>query len=72
MTSSPYEDITKENFSKVKESIDWGVSGQRSPSEIARRIADDTDIPIIHATALVSEELVGAMEYMKDANKTSG
>jgi len=72
MTSSPYEYITKENFTKVKDVIDWGVSEQRSPNEIARRIADETDIPIIHAKALVSEELVGAMEYMKDANKTSG
>jgi len=72
MTSSPYEYITKENFATVKAVIDWGVAEQRTPNEIAGRIADETDIPIIHAKALVSEELVGAMEYMKDGNKTSG
>ena len=70
--TSPYEYITKENFADVKAIIDWGIAEQRSPNEIAGKIADKTDIPIIHAKALVSEELVGAMEYMKDANKTSG
>jgi len=72
VVASPYEYITKDNFFKVKEVIDWGVSEQRSPNEIAGRIADETDIPIIHAKALVHEELLGAMEYMKDAHKTSG
>jgi len=69
--TSPYEYITPENFQKVKDILDWGIAQSRSPSEIAARLHDETDMPLITAQAFVSEELVGAMEYMRDANKTT-
>ena len=68
---SPYEYITKENFDKVKDILDWGVSQSRSPNEIAARLHNETDMPLVTAKAFVSEELIGAMEYMRDANKTT-
>ncbi len=68
---SPYEYITKENFDKIKGILDWGIAESRSPNEIAAKLHNETKMPLITAKAFVSEELVGAMEYMRDANKTT-
>lgn len=69
--TSPYEYITPENFQKIKDILDWGIAQSRSPSEIASRLHDETDMPLLIAQSFVSEELVGAMEYIRDANKTT-
>ena len=69
--TSPYDYVTKENFDKVKAILDWGIAQSRSPNEIAVRLHNETAMPLITAQAFVSEELVGAMEYMRDANKTT-
>ncbi len=69
--TSPYEYVTAENFTKVKAILDWGISESRTPNEIASRLHDEVAFPLVAAQAFVSEELIGAMEYLKDANKTT-
>lgn len=71
MTEDPYRLISEANFDKVKQILNWGIETQRTPNEIAQRIANETDIPAVHAKALVTDELIGAMGYLKDGNKTS-
>ena len=71
MDNDPYRFIDKDNFDKVKAILSWGIEHQRTPNEIAGRIADETDIPVVHAKALVQDELIGAMGYLKDGNKTA-
>ena len=71
MNDDPYRFVTKENFETVKQILNWGIEKQRTPNEIAQFIADKTDIPEVHAKALVQDELIGAMGYLKDGNKTA-
>lgn len=69
--TSPYSGITKYNFEGIKEILEWGISKSKSPIEIAQAIADHTDMGIVLARALVQEELLNSMEWMKDGNKAS-
>ncbi len=69
--TSAYSGITKENFEGIKEILEWGISKSKSPIEIAQAISDHTDMSIVVARALVQEELLNSMEWMKDGNKTS-
>jgi len=69
--TNPYAGITKRNFEAIKEILEWGISKSKSPIEIAQALADNTDMPIAMARALVQEELLNSMEWMKDGNKTS-
>jgi len=71
MNEDPYRFIDKDNFEAVKEILNWGIEQQRTPNEIAEAIADKTNIPAVHAKALVQDELIGAMGYLKDGNKTA-
>lgn len=69
--TDPYAIINKGNFQKIKEVLEWGIEKQKNPNEIAQAIAEYTGMNISFARALVQEELIGAMEFMKDGNKTS-
>jgi len=69
--NDPYSIINKGNFHKIKEVLEWGIENQKNPKEIAQAISEYTGMNIAFARALVQEELIGAMEYMKDGNKTS-
>lgn len=69
--TSAYSGITKENFEGIKEILEWGISKSKSPIEIAQAITDNTDMGIVLARALVQEELLNSMEWMKDGNKAS-
>lgn len=70
--NNAYEYVTKDNFEKVKEVLEWGIASQRRPNEIAQRMSDETDIPIIPAQALVNDELINTMQWLKDGNKVKG
>jgi hypothetical protein len=69
--TDPYSGINKKNFEGIKEILEWGINKSKTPIEIAQAIADHTDMPIAMARALVQEELINSMEWMKDGNKTS-
>jgi len=69
--TSPYEGITKYNFEGIKEILEWGINNSKSPIEISQAIANNTDMGIVKARALVQEELLNSMEWMKDGNKAS-
>lgn len=71
MTEDPYALITKENFVQIKETLEWGISAQKTPLEISRIISERTDLTEVQARALVQDELIGAMGYLKDGDKTS-
>lgn len=69
--NDPYSEITKANFDKIKQVLEWGISESKNPIEIAQAIADATGMGVAMARALVQEELLNSMEWMKDGNKTS-
>jgi len=69
--NDPYSEITKDNFHKIKEVLEWGISEGKNPIEIAQAISDYTGMNVSVARALVQEELINSMEWMKDGNKTS-
>lgn len=70
--NNAYDYVTKENFEKVKDVLEWGIRTQRRPNEIAQRMSDETDIPIIPAQSLVNDELINTMQWLKDGNKAKG
>lgn len=67
----PYSIITKENFDIIKSVLQWGIENQKTPVEITKRLSHDANISIPMARALVQEELIGAMGFMKDGHSTS-
>ncbi len=64
-----YKFISNENFEQIKQILEWGIDQQQNPATIAAHIAEDTKMPIVQARVLVSNELLGAMEHMKDKMK---
>jgi len=61
-----YKFINDTNFEQIKQILEWGIDKQQHPQTIAEHIAEDTGMPLVQARLLVSNELLGAMEHMKD------
>ena len=64
-----YKFISPDNFEQIKQILEWGIDQQKHPQTIAEHIAEDTGMSIVQAKILVSNELLGAMEHMKDKMK---
>jgi len=64
-----YKFINQDNFEQIKQILEWGIDQQQHPQTIAAHISEDTGMSIVQANTLVSNELLGAMEHMKDKMK---
>ncbi len=64
-----YKFIDEKNFEQIKLILEWGIDAQKDPQTIAAHISTDTGMPLVQARVLVSNELLGAMEHMKDKMK---
>jgi len=64
-----YKFISSDNFEQIKQILEWGIDQQKDPLTIAGHISKDTGMPLVQARTLVSNELLGAMEHMKDKMK---
>ena len=68
--NDPYRYINESNFAEIKDALEWGINNQKTPVEIAAMIATNCDLSEVQARALVQEELIGAMGFMKDGDRT--
>ncbi len=66
-----YQFINIDNFEQIKQILEWGIDSQKDPQTIAAHISKDTGMPLVQARTLVSNELLGAMEHMKDKLKVA-
>ncbi len=70
MKTDPYRYINETNFDTIKDSLEWGINNQKTPVEIAALISKNSNLSEVQARALVQEELIGAMGFMKDGDRT--